>query len=99
MRGTKLKLGPVTQQIECHASNVKVASAILVGTTMKKMRMSAVDDLDEINDRMIGWNIDKVEGGMNGENLFIFHLSKGSSQRTVCLSANALGGWLSERSR
>ena len=80
----------------------KLGSTPLLDITMKKdkkVQISAVDDLDEINDRMVGWNIDKVEGGMNGENLFIFHLSKGSNQRTVCLGANDLGGWLSERSR
>ena len=58
-------------------------------------KQSSVDDLEEINARMVGWSIDKVEGG-HGENLFIFHLSKGTNRRSVILAANDLGGWLSK---
>jgi hypothetical protein len=52
------------------------------------------EELTKINDRMKGWTIDKVDSGNNGEQVFIFHLSKGKNSRMVVLSANDLGGWL-----
>ena len=56
------------------------------------------EELEKINDRMVGWTIKKVESGM-GEDIFIIHLEKGKNSRTVVLGANDLGGWLSKRSR
>ena len=50
-------------------------------------------DLEKINERMVGWIVDKVESG-TGETRFIFHLSKGRNHRCVILCANDLGGWL-----
>ncbi len=50
-------------------------------------------DFDEINKRMVGWTILKVDSGTN-EDLFIFHLVKGEVYRTVILGGNDLGGWL-----
>lgn len=49
-------------------------------------------ELSKINDRMRGWVIDGVDSGQ-GENVFIFNLSKGSGKRQVILCANDLGGW------
>jgi len=51
-------------------------------------------DLDKINEKMIGWAVDKVESGHSGETVFIVHMSKGKNKRTVKLCANDLGGWL-----
>ena len=51
-------------------------------------------DLKEINKKMQGWVIDSVESGTQGEQVFIFNLSKGENKRLVVLNANELGGWL-----
>ena len=50
-------------------------------------------DLKEINERMVGWTVERVDSG-SGENIFIFHLAKGKNKRRVILCANDLGGWL-----
>ena len=57
--------------------------------------MSKVDEkeLKKINEQMQGWTIDHVDSG-NGENVFIFSLSKGKNKRNIVLCANDLGGWV-----
>lgn len=50
-------------------------------------------ELEKINEKMVGWTVDRVETG-TGETVFIVHLSKGKNKRSIKLCANDLGGWM-----
>lgn len=52
-------------------------------------------ELEKINNKMVGWTIERVESG-HGENLFIIHLSKGKNKRSIILCGNDLGGWMGQ---
>jgi hypothetical protein len=62
-------------------------------TIRGNMKVDEVD-LKKINERMKDWTVDKVESGNNGEDVFIFHLKKGTNSKRVILCANDLGGWI-----
>lgn len=67
--------------------------AVLSNTMFGGIMKVDKEDLEKINEKMKGWTVDRVDSG-TGENVFIFHLSKGRNKRMVTLCANDLGGWL-----
>ena len=89
------KKGRIAKLVSRNLDMVEIAGSSPATPTMKDY---IKEEANSINERMIGWTVDRVEFG-RGEDHFIFHMSKDSNHRVVTLCGNDLGAWLSPRSR